>query len=86
MKKFYVKNTIDQTDIYRKLVPLPTPKGEFTYESTDIIAKGNQWQMDRHDISYRDLLSMYEDGYYTIEKEEFERAEALLKLRQGLIE
>ena len=35
--------------------------------------------MDQQNITYQDLLSMYEDGYHTIEKEEFERALALLK-------
>lgn len=84
MKNLYVKHTIDKTNIYRKLVALPVPEGEFTYESTDIIAKGDLWQTNQHTISYRELLVMYEDGYYTIEKEEFDRAEALLKHSQGL--
>ncbi|MGB3587517.1 MAG: hypothetical protein WBA23_13300 [Tunicatimonas sp.] len=79
MKHLYVKHTDDKTDIYRKLVALPVPRGEFTYESTDIIAKGDFWQMNQHTISYRELLSMYEDGYHTIEKEEYDRAEAWLK-------
>ena len=79
MKYLYVKYTTDKADIYRKLVALPIPEGEFTYESTDIIAKGDHWQMDQHTISYRELLSMYEDGYHTIDKEEYDRAEALLK-------
>ncbi|MEQ9443108.1 MAG: hypothetical protein RIG62_28995 [Cyclobacteriaceae bacterium] len=86
MKKLYVKNTIDQKNIYRKLVLLPIPQGEFTYESTNIIAQGNHWQTDQQNISYQDLVNMYEDGYHTIEKEEFERAEALLKHNLGLSE
>jgi hypothetical protein len=84
MKNLYVKHTTDRTDIYRKLVAIPFPEGEFTYESTDIIATDNHWQMDQHTVSYRELLVMYEDGYYTIEKEEFDRAEALLRHNQGL--
>ena len=79
MKHLYVKHTVDETDIYRKLVALPSPRGEFTYESTDIIADGDHWQLNQRTVSYRELLSMYEDGYHTIEKEEFDRAEALLK-------
>ncbi|GEM_PF-2036677 len=79
MENLYVKYTIDKTDIYRKLVALPVPHGEFTYESTDIIAKGSFWQMNQHTVSYRELISMYEDGYHTIEKEEYDRAEAWLK-------
>jgi len=83
MKHLYVKHTDDKVDIYRKLVALPVPRGEFAYESTDIIAEGNFCQMNQHTISYRELLSMYEDGYHTIEKEEYDRAEAWLKHRIG---
>lgn len=83
MKKLYVKNSKEQKNIYRKLVALPCPDGDFTFNSTNIIAEGDHWQMDQYNITYRDLLTMYEDGYYTIEKEEFERAEALLNHRRG---
>ncbi|MEM6845467.1 MAG: hypothetical protein AAF944_27255 [Bacteroidota bacterium] len=79
MTHLYVKHTDEQMNIYRKLVALPSPQGEFTYESTDIIADGGHWQINQCTVSYRELLSMYEDGYHTIEKEEFDRVEALLK-------
>lgn len=80
MENFYVKNTTDKTKIYLKLKPILFPDSEFTYEGTEIITEEGRWETETYPLTYHDLLKMYEAGFHTIEKEEFERAEALLKL------
>lgn len=80
MENFYVKNTNDKTKIYLKLKPILFPDSEFTYEGTEIIAEEGKWETGTYALTYQDLLKMYEAGFHTIEKEEFERAEALMKI------
>lgn len=79
MKDFYVKNTTDTSKIYFKLKPVLRSEGECTYEGIEIVAVEGKWEMDRHNLTYQDLLNMYEEGFHMIEQEEYERVEAWVK-------
>lgn len=80
MKDFYVKNTTDTSKIYVKLKPILFSENEFTYEGVEIVAVEGKWEMDKHNLTYHDLLDMYEEGFHTIDQDEYERAEAWMKL------
>ena len=72
MERIYVKNSEGERKIYVKLEPIYHPYDKLSYEGTEIIAKGGRWRADTYELTYRDLQRMYEEGFHTIEPEEFE--------------
>jgi len=76
LENFYVKNVLGETHIYFRLKPIVFPENEFTYEGTEIHRKAGETVVETYNLTYRDILRLYEDGYHTIEREEFERVEA----------
>lgn len=80
MKDFYVKNTTDTSKVYFKLKPILFSESEFTYEGIEIVAVEGRWEIGKHHLTYHDLLDMYEEGYHTIDQDEYERAEAWVKM------
>ncbi len=76
MKDFYVKNTTNTSKIYFKLKPVFLSENEFTYEGVEIVAAEGKLAMDKHDLTYHDLLDMYEKGFHMIDQDEYERVEA----------
>ena len=79
LEKFYVKNTQEGKEVYFRLSPVIYPENDFTYQALKVISDNKNTQMEKHMLTYRDIIKMYEEGYYTIEKHEFEVAEALAK-------
>jgi hypothetical protein len=77
LEDFYVKNVLGDSQIYFRLKPIIFPENEFTYEGTEILTKEGHANIENHELTYRDILRMYEDGFHTIEQEEFERVQAL---------
>ncbi len=80
MEDFYVKNTNEKIKVYLKLKPILFPDNEFTFEGTEIVAEEGKWGTETYPLTYQDLLKMYEAGFHTIEKDEFDRVEAMMKL------
>lgn len=78
LEDFYVKNILGDSKIYFRLKPIIFPENEFTYLGTEILTKEGEANIENHELTYRDILQMYEDGFYTIEREEFERVQALV--------
>ncbi|MDF9797648.1 hypothetical protein OKW21_002911 [Catalinimonas alkaloidigena] len=78
LEDFYVKNTMGDSKIYYRLKPIIFPENEFTYLGTEILTKEGEGNIENHELTYRDILQMYEDGFYTIEREEFERVQAMV--------
>ena len=76
MEDYYIKNSVGQEKVFLKLKPTSNPHDDFTYEGTEIVAKNGEWAIVTHGLTYLDLRRMYEEGFHTIEKEEFERIEA----------
>ena len=72
MENIYVKNSEGSQKIYLKIAPLVQPHGEVTYEGTELATHDGQWQADTYGLTYHDLRRMYEEGFHTIEPEEFE--------------
>lgn len=83
MEDFYVKNTTANSKVFLKLKPILSAENNFSYEGTEIIAAEGKWETETYPLTYRDLLRMYEAGYHTIERDEYERAEALMKLKNN---
>jgi hypothetical protein len=80
-KDFYVKNDSGTLKVFVKLKPIVFTEDSFSYEGTEIVADGDDWQTETHELTYLDILRMYEKGFHLIEKEEFERAEAILQIK-----
>lgn len=76
LENFYVKNTQDNKQVYFRLSPVIFPKNDFTYDALKVVQKSDHTRIEEHKLTYRDIMKMYEDGFYTIEKYEFERAKA----------
>lgn len=77
LENFYVKNAQDDKQVYFRLSPVVFPENDFTYDALKVVRRDGQAQLEEHKLTYKDIMKMYEDGFYTIEKHEFERAEAL---------
>lgn len=80
MEDFYVKNTNEKIKVYLKLKPILFPDNEFTFEGTEIVAEEGKWETETYSLTYQDLLKMYEAGFHTIDKDEFDRVEAMMKM------
>lgn len=81
LEDFYVKNILGDTKVFIRLKPVIFPENEFTYEGTEVYSKDGQRGIEKHELTYKDILKMYEEGFYTIEKDEFDRAEALASIQ-----
>ncbi len=86
LEDFYVKNILDDSQVFFKLKPIIFPENEFTYEGTEILTKEGNANIENHELTYHDILQMYEAGFYTIEQEEFERAQALAYAQEEALE
>ncbi|MFP4091839.1 MAG: hypothetical protein ACLFUB_19045 [Cyclobacteriaceae bacterium] len=82
LEDFYVKNEAGQLKVFVRLKPIVFTENDFSYEGTEIFSQAGDWKVETHELSYLDILQMYEAGFHTIEREEYERAEALLKFNQ----
>lgn len=80
MENFYVKNTTESSKIYLRLKPILFPDNKFAYEGTEIVAEEGKWGKETYSLTYQNLMHMYEEGFHTIDKDEFDRIEALMKL------
>jgi len=78
LEDFYVKNVLGEVQVFYRLKPIVFPENEFTYLGTEIMTKEGHAYIDNHELTYRDILQMYEDGFHTIDREEFERVQALV--------
>ena len=72
MEKIYVKNNEGTRKIYLKIEPVFNPHDDYAYEGTEVATQNGEWMMDTYALTYRDLRRMYEEGFHTIEPEEFE--------------
>lgn len=79
MENFYVKNKQDDKQVYFRLSPVIFPENDFTYDALKLVSKEGNIRVEAHKLTYRDIMKMYEEGFYTIERHEFERIEALAK-------
>jgi hypothetical protein len=81
LKDFYVKNKQEEKRIYFRLSPVVFPENDFTYKATKVVTSEEGAEKEEYQLTYKDILNMYEEGFYTIEQHEFERAEALSRLQ-----
>ena len=81
LKDFYVKNKQAEKRVYFRLTPVMFPENDFTYKATKVVCSEEGTVKEEYQLTYKDILKMYEEGFYTIEKHEFERAEALIRLQ-----
>lgn len=81
LKDFYVKNKQAEKRIYFRLTPVVFPETDFTYKATRVVTSEEGAEKEEYQLTYRDILKMYEEGFYTIEQHEYERAEALVSLQ-----
>jgi len=77
LDNFYVKNKLKDKQVFFRLSPVIIPEDDFTYNAKKITRTEEDAYVHKFKLTYRDILKMYEEGFYTIEKYEFDRAEAL---------
>ena len=72
MESIYVKNHEGTRKIYLKIALVLDSHDNYTYEGTEVATQNGEWVVDTYGLTYRDLRRMYEEGFHTIEPEEFE--------------
>lgn len=82
MEQLYLKNTNNEGLIYIKINPVYSSEDEFIFEGLEITTEKGGWEMEECELSREDLEKMYDEGFITIDQDEYEKIFAIGRLNR----
>lgn len=82
MERLYLKNTHKKGLVYLKINPVYSSDDEFIFEGLEISTEEGSWEMEEYELSREDLEKMYDEGFITIDEDEYEKIFAIGRLNR----